>query len=249
MADRLSSLLHRGAGQRRIPDDVPDRVDVRVHGLECVVYRQRARGGGWRRFRGRRTAAARPACPQQPHLAFNAVYRDRVRIQEAPFAAVDLHRVAVQRTVDQLELALHDTLLPVHEFRDRHGVGDLDADAVEPVVRESIDERGALTQGLARDGAPVHPHAAHDMLALDERDALSGACRLDCGSFSTGPAARNHHIEPGHVLSKALTSRPHRRAPPASPPSAGDGTIVTQETTRGAPFAGRLHPQGGPAVS
>ena len=139
----------------------------------------------------------------QPDLPVDAVHGDRVRVEEPPLAPEDLDRVAAQRAVDQLELPLHDALLAVHQLGDRDRVGDLHLDGVELVVPQAVDERRALAQGLARDGAPVHPHPADDVLALDQRDAFTGAGRLDRGALAAGTAAKNDHIETDHGCSLA----------------------------------------------
>jgi hypothetical protein len=68
-----------------------------------------------------------------------------------------------------------------------------DLDRVELVVPKAVDERGALAQRLARDGAPVHPHAADDVLPLDERDTFSSTRRLDGGALAARTAAGRPH--------------------------------------------------------
>ena len=124
-----------------------------------------------------------------------------MRVEEPPLAPEDLDRVAVQRAVDQLQFPLHDALLAVHQLRDGDRVGDLDLDRVELVVPQAVDERRALAQRLARDGAPVDPHPADDVLALDERDALAGAGGLDRGALAAGTAAEDDDIEADHGCS------------------------------------------------
>ena len=72
--------------------------------------------------------------------------------------------VTLERLVDDLELALHDHSLAVHEVVDGDLVGDLAADPLEFVAGEGVDEQRALAQRLRRDRAPVDARAADDVL-------------------------------------------------------------------------------------
>jgi len=58
-----------------------------------------------------------------------------------------------------------------------------------------VDEERAFAQRLARDGAPVDPHPADDVLPLHERDALAGAGGLDRGSLAAWATAEDDDIE------------------------------------------------------
>ena len=121
---------------------------------------------------------------------FGGVHRDGVRPRETRLALDDVDGVAPERLADQLQLALHDRPLALHEVGDGELGADLVADAVEAVTRERVEEDGALAQGLRGDGAPVDAVAAHQVMALDDRDLLARARGLDRRPLARGPQPR-----------------------------------------------------------
>ena len=159
-AEHGHRLRHAGQLQDRLR--VEDGLAVERH----VVGAVRARAGGDHEELG----------GEGPGVgAARRLHRDRVGAGEARVALDDLDRVAPERLVDQLELALDDRALAVHEVGHRELGADLVADAVEAVAGELVEEDGALAQRLRGDRAPVDAVAAHHVGALDDRHGLSGA--------------------------------------------------------------------------
>jgi len=134
-----------------------------------------------------------------------------VGVHEAGVADEHLDPVAVERLVDQLEFALDDDPLAVHEVVDGNLVGDLAMDPFELVAFDGVHEDGALTQRLRRDRAPVDAGAAEDVLALDDRDLFARPRCLNRGALAAGPAPDHDHVEVPHP---SLPQGP-RRAPSA----------------------------------
>ena len=124
--------------------------------------------------------------------AARRLHRHGVGAGEAGVALDDLDRVAPERLVDQLELALHDRALAVHEVGHRELGADLVADAVEAVAGELVEEDRALAQRLRGDRAPVDAVAAHHVGALDDRHGLARAGRLDRRPLARRAAAQDH---------------------------------------------------------
>ena len=112
-------------------------------------------------------SAARPSPRRRPCAAS----------RKRPWPAEDLDPVAPEGGVDQLQLALDDEPLAVHEVGDRDVVGHLGLEAVEAVARHPEEEEGALAERLRGDRPPVHAGPADDGRPLDEGDALAAPWR------------------------------------------------------------------------